>query len=97
MKNSQKCRVILLLIILLALKPYMGFGLLHQIIPGVPIFNKPDPISQFQLLYIIYYFISPITMEFQSVIFLTSFISSILFRCPHHFSLCALIRGLSQK
>ena len=27
MKNSQKCRVLLLL---LALKPYMGFGLLHQ-------------------------------------------------------------------
>ena len=69
----------------------MGFGLLHQIIPGFPIFNKLDPISQFQLLYIIYYFISPITMGFQSPVFLTSLISAILFRCPHHFILCALI------
>jgi len=91
-KNSQKCRAtLLLLLILLALKPHMGFGLLHQIIPGFPTVNKLDPISQFWLLYITYYFISRITMGFQSVIFLASFISSTLFRCPHHFILCALM------
>jgi hypothetical protein len=34
-------------LLLLALKPYMGFGLLHQIIPEFPIFKELDPISQF--------------------------------------------------
>jgi len=34
-------------------------------------------------------FLSPV--GFQTVFFLTSFVSSILLRCPHHFSLCAFI------
>ena len=92
--------VLLLIPLFLTLQPYMGFGLLHHIIPGFSIFDNFVPISQFQFLSIIYHFISPsilwssfgsYSIQFQSVIFLASFISSILLRCPHHCTLCAFI------
>jgi hypothetical protein len=72
--------------------------LLQQIISGFSIFNELAPISQFlQSTYhspLNLFFSYPLVLTpigFQSVVFLTSFISSILLRCPHHFILYALI------
>lgn len=34
-------------VVVVPLQPYVGFGLLHHIIPGFAILNDPDPISDF--------------------------------------------------
>ena len=76
----------------------MGFGLLHQNIPAFSIFNTLAPISHFSffksfiasalhLFFVHTLVLTPV--GFWSVIFLSSFISSILLWCPHHFNLCA--------
>ena len=37
--EKNRCLIILVTILLLTLQPFMGFGLLHQIIPGFSIFD----------------------------------------------------------
>jgi hypothetical protein len=37
---------LLLLLLLLTLQPCVGFGRVHQIIPGFSVFNEVDPVSQ---------------------------------------------------
>jgi hypothetical protein len=78
----------------------MGFGLLHQIIPGLLSLTSWISFLTYRFfksfiassLHLFFGSASVlILMWFQSVIFLTSYISSILLRCPHHFILRAFI------
>jgi hypothetical protein len=48
------------LLLFLALQPYMGFGILHQIISGFSIFEEVAPISHF-FLFLKKYFVIPST------------------------------------
>jgi hypothetical protein len=50
--EKKRCLIILvtLFLLLLTLQPFMGFGLLHQIIPGFSILDELVLISQFQFL-----------------------------------------------
>ena len=91
---------LLLRLLLLPVQPYMRFALLHHLIPG---FSSLTSLIQFLSLSFFKSFITSslhlvfdlplvlIPMGYQSVNFLTSFVFSILFTCPHHFILCAVI------
>jgi hypothetical protein len=70
----------------------LGFGPLHHIIPGFTIFHELPPVflrffTPFITSSLLGRPLVLIPIGFQSVIFLTGFISSSLLRCLHHFIL----------
>jgi len=56
---SRILTLVLVVLILLTLQPNKGLVVLYHIVPHFSVFDALPSISQFQLLKIIYFFISP--------------------------------------
>jgi hypothetical protein len=86
---------------LLVTQPIRFFRSLHQVILGFSVCDVLAPVSQFHFLSIVIsslqlFFGRPLVLTptgFQSVIVLTTFVSSVLLRCPHCFNLRDFVYG----